>query len=921
MINRKYILILFLCNYAFFTNSIFCQCPAEKFLWDRIIFLRDSSKVDPSLQIKELSRYISIVNSCTYKNDSTHALLLQRYGILCFKNHDIPNGLYFTKQSIDIIYNNWNKASINPKHVIKTFNNLRFIYESLGDNYLKERAIDSCIAVSVRLNDGYLYSLPLLSMKVKDLFDKGDYFRCISYASLIDNIPPINLTILKDELILLGIKVNALNFTNNYDEAEKTVLKGINLCKGPDLEVNFGTLYGDLAKVYENKGNKQLSLVYAQKAIQYFKKYPLKNGIASVFNNLGFILYSNKLHQYDMALIYYKRALQYADSSEALNILTNIANIYVETDQFETAHLFFDKAFNFLKPGANEQEVLHHSEKYLNDTTATEYITNLFLDKGDALLNYYKKTKKESALQSALSVYKITDSLLEIIKDQQSEAQSKLFWRSDTRRLYEHAIEVALLMNDQASAFYFFEKSKAILLNDQLRDNHWLNNDAFYKLSNLKKKKIALERNKEMDPTNKSIAPGIFDLDREIENMELTIKKSNPLYAQSFVDSSVVSLDHVRKELLVDHDAFMEIFEGDSAIYLMTITRTGSHLKEINKAKYSTLIKKYTSYLKDPALLNTDYLGFKKSAYELYQLLFQDHHLPIGRVIISPDGEYFPFESLITNSDLSAPQYFLADHAVSYTYSCQFLLNRFSSEAPATNKNFLGIAPITYPYQSSLSPLSGSEESLNNINTYFNHYENLISKDATRDKFMLDFPDYKIIQLYTHASESSNLNEPMIYFADTVLYLSDLISGKKPAARLIVLSACETGNGKFEKGEGVFSFNRGFAALGIPSCISNLWSVNNVATYQLTELFYKQLSNGVPLDIALQKAKLEYSSLNTHNQLPYYWAAMVLVGNANPIPMYHTPIWLYAVSAILTLLLLIFFWSYFKRKKDHKISL
>ena len=89
-------------------------------------------------------------------------------------------------------------------------------------------------------------------------------------------------------------------------------------------------------------------------------------------------------------------------------------------------------------------------------------------------------------------------------------------------------------------------------------------------------------------------------------------------------------------------------------------------------------------------------------------------------------------------------------------------------------------------------------------------------------------------------------------------YLSELLGENKPETRLIVLSACETGTGKLFKGEGIFSFNRGFAAMGIPSSVSNLWSVDDKSTYRLTELFYKWLALDIPVDLALQKAKIEF---------------------------------------------------------------
>jgi CHAT domain-containing protein len=95
------------------------------------------------------------------------------------------------------------------------------------------------------------------------------------------------------------------------------------------------------------------------------------------------------------------------------------------------------------------------------------------------------------------------------------------------------------------------------------------------------------------------------------------------------------------------------------------------------------------------------------------------------------------------------------------------------------------------------------------------------------------------------------------------------------------LSACETGSGKLYQGEGVFSFNRGFASLGIPSSIINLWSVDNQSTYRITELFYKYLSGGMPVDVALQKAKLEFIQSSSANRLPFYWAAAIVAGKTD----------------------------------------
>ena len=97
--------------------------------------------------------------------------------------------------------------------------------------------------------------------------------------------------------------------------------------------------------------------------------------------------------------------------------------------------------------------------------------------------------------------------------------------------------------------------------------------------------------------------------------------------------------------------------------------------------------------------------------------------------------------------------------------------------------------------------------------------------------------------------------------------------------RLIVLFACNTGVGRVVKGEGIFSLARGFASAGIPSTISALWEIDNEATYDLAELFFKSLAGGQPTDVALQQAKLQMINSNTKEyELPYFWAGTVLIG-------------------------------------------
>ena len=413
------------------------------------------------------------------------------------------------------------------------------------------------------------------------------------------------------------------------------------------------------------------------------------------------------------------------------------------------------------------------------------------------------------------------------------------------------------------------------------------------------------------------IQRSLFLLKEQSGRIDQLIKERNPWYYQSLIDTNFIKIKDAQSKLTGINGAqsILEFFHGDSAIYILSITKDKSNIIRINKNKYENLVNQYISYLSNPAKENKDYAGFVKCSQDLYQLIFSQLTLSKGRMIISPDGKYYPLEALVTNSKISTPEYFLKDHILSYTYSVRYLLNDFTKSRTKSTGNFLGIAPINYPRDFQLASLPNSDVSLHKISSYFTSSHSMIASEASRNNFMRQFQDYKIIQLYTHASDTSNYGEPVIYFSDSALYLSELIPESKIASQLIVLSACETGNGKLFKGEGVFSFNRGFASVGIPSSVINLWSVDDESTYKLTELFYKYVHNGLPLDLALQKAKLEFISTSSKlKSLPYYWAAAVLVGKSDKIEMHHAIAWKYDLLALGLLILLYLIWRLIRNR-------
>jgi CHAT domain-containing protein len=793
----------------------------------------------------------------------------------------------------------------------------------------KNEAIDSCLSNNLKAITDFYKTIFVLQENVIALYNKGDYNLCIDRSALAEALIHKHYRYFDslDQIVFfITYKADALHALRRFNEEErflKSKSKEFAKIKYTQYQGDFFRLFGYLN---ESKANYEDAIAYFKKAYYYDSIAARKSISAEVLNRIGMI-YFEKLHQNEPALQYYHKALAQARNkvlanamaSDSFYILGNIANVHARMNSFDSAYYFFQKAFDKIRPGIDENDLVMHIEDYVNDNNA-KYVIKLISDKADAYLQEYVYKKNREALKKALIIYKTADRLLNGIKTELAELESKLFWRSYAKHLYEHAIEASYLENNPEDVFYFFEKSRAVLLSDQLTEQNKISETDILKQAVLKRKILTLKRER-ADPgitANQYLVVQKFILAKELElnRLKQVIKKNGALYITGISDTSFITLTEVKNNLLKDHQALIEMFEGDSAVYELQVTKENTYFIKIDKNDFDSTARNYVSYISNPILLNNRLTEHTKTASHLYQLIFQNHSPQAGRIIISPDEHYFPFEALVVNTNYSSPVYFLQDHAVSYTYSARYLMNEFASDSSKKTGLFLGVAPVRYAPRFHLADLEGSDLSLHHIQSYFPNITTLIADQATRNNFLREFSKYTIIQLYTHASDSSNIGEPVIYFADSALYLSDLIAERKPLTRLIVLSACETGKGKLYQGEGVFSFNRGFASLGIPAAIINLWSVDNQSTYKLTELFYECLSQGQPVDIALQNAKIQFlQNSSKEKKMPYYWAAAIVAGNSEVLVAGQVSIWQRVVLILLTTVLALFIlWKMARRK-------
>ena len=93
---------------------------------------------------------------------------------------------------------------------------------------------------------------------------------------------------------------------------------------------------------------------------------------------------------------------------------------------------------------------------------------------------------------------------------------------------------------------------------------------------------------------------------------------------------------------------------------------------------------------------------------------------------------------------------------------------------------------------------------------------------------------------------------------------------------LLTLSACETAAGDERAALGL----AGVAVRsGARSVLGSLWSVQDLATYELVVAFYEALEeDGVSKAEALRRAQLSVMQ-QTAFRHPFYWAAFLLISN------------------------------------------
>lgn len=261
---------------------------------------------------------------------------------------------------------------------------------------------------------------------------------------------------------------------------------------------------------------------------------------------------------------------------------------------------------------------------------------------------------------------------------------------------------------------------------------------------------------------------------------------------------------------------------------------------------------------------------------------------PNDRVIFIPQGELFliPFPAL-QDSD---GKYLIEKHTMLIAPSIQVLELTQRNElrgkklgsALVVGNPTMPTIPLTKPPQR-LSSLPEAEAEAKAIAELLNT-QPFLGKQATKVNIVPRMQQAGLIHLATHGllDDFKQLGVPgAIALApsggDNGFLTSGDILGLKLNAELVVLSACNTGQGRIT-GDGVIGLSRSLMAAGVKSAIVSLWSVPDAPTAKLMKEFYQNyLQQGMNKVQALRQAMLKAKDKHPN---PKDWAAFTLIGEA-----------------------------------------
>ncbi len=615
----------------------------------------------------------------------------------------------------------------------------------------------------------------------------------------------------------------------------------------------------------------------------------------------------------DEALTYFEHSEQ-----EAINEFKSIGKDEVTIPFKEKALLFLQlgkhkqaltsiqKAIHFVSKSFESSDPYQHPE--ITDIFSKHTAIELLGIKAQIFNSYYKQTKEQKQLFASTNTYQYIHKLIPVARQIVVEDASKFNLAKQTSTIYQQAIATTIELYKQTknkqhieTTLQFIEGNKTTALLENMKHNQAFDNGNIpaEKQRAISYLKAEIDLYEKEARTAKSEQKQrfenlIFNSKQQYQQQLKDLEQQYPEYYAIKYDNQPISLKQIQQTLEKDA-VLLEYFLADNQIYLLRISATDTDIITIDKRpSFDEDVLHLLSIITDRAATAAGGYSYYNLAHRLYSDLLGQAKLNLkttNQLIIIPDGQLsqLPFGSLLTNQvqPNKAVPYFSKEHlpylieetAISYHYSAKLMLETATRNQSVASKLFLGIAPE--------SQLTSTKKEVEQIKRLLKSGALLLGNAATKTGVQQSVARYRILHFAAHAKQDKRnpkFNEIELFGTDKLT--SSDIESMRINADLTVLSACETGVGKLQAGEGVLSLARSFFIAGSPSLVASLWKVDDLATGQLMTGFYEGLTEGRRKSVAIRQSKLGYLSLHKDSKSrshPFYWSGLVVIGRDGAI--------------------------------------
>lgn len=391
---------------------------------------------------------------------------------------------------------------------------------------------------------------------------------------------------------------------------------------------------------------------------------------------------------------------------------------------------------------------------------------------------------------------------------------------------------------------------------------------------------------------------------------ESVLNKNSATFRKGFVSKTVTWRD-VQKKLRPGEAAveFIRYYNGliYAALIITPETKDHPQIALIKSSKTKDLEKGYLSFYKN-AIRNkvTDSISYNRFWKPVYDTL-KKYSRKVKRIYVSPDG-IFNEINLNTLRNPISQKYVIDETEIHLVTNTRDVLDyttkkkTIKGQAVLLGRPSYGIADTTQVNKTrgTFSDLEGTEKEVNEIAALLkkNAWKTeVLTGEHANEGILKKIRNPSILHLATHGffippSDEQNQSvylEAMLQSGIILAFANHSIPGQEDgiltayesmnlvldSTQLVVLSACETGLGTIEAGEGVYGLQRTLKVAGAQTILMSLWKVDDLATQELMLLFYQKWLQSKSMRIAFRWAQQE---LRKKYSSPYYWGAFVMTG-------------------------------------------